>query len=68
MPENDLKDLIRVLEEELILKEETITELLDFTRESVLEKYLKVYTQRKKGKWLDTEVAVIKEFLKEVLK
>jgi len=63
--EDALKEKIRILEEELVLKEQAITELLDFTLEQVLEKHLKTYYRRKKV-FLDTEMLVIKEFLKHV--
>ncbi len=57
--------IIATLEEENALLKAEISELLDFTIEAVLEKYMKVY-YRKAKIFLDTEKAVIREFLRHV--
>jgi len=60
----ELEAKIRELEEELVLKEQAITELLDFTLEQILEKYIKTYA--KSDLFLDTEISTIKSFLKHI--
>ncbi len=59
-----LKSKLRETEEELVLHKQEISNLLDFTIEAILEKYIKTFS--KKDLFLDTEMITIRSFLKNV--